>query len=174
MAIRDILKLPDRTLRKVSKPVAKITPEILKLLDDMLDTMYAAPGIGLAAIQVGIPKRLVVVDTARGEDEPKNPLYFINPEIVWSSSELNEHEEGCLSIPEVFDIVKRPAEVKVRFLDRSGEAQELHLAGIHATCIQHEIDHTKGILFIDHLTRLKRDRIVRKFAKAARREKAEA
>lgn len=174
MAIRDILKLPDRTLRKASKPVTKITPEILALLDDMLETMYAAPGIGLAAIQIGIPKRLVVVDTARGEDEPKNPLFFINPEIVWSSEEMNEHEEGCLSIPEVFDTVKRPAEVRVRYLDRKGKEKELKCSGILATCIQHEIDHTNGMLFIDHLTRLKRDRIVKKFAKAAKREKADA
>ena len=174
MAIREILKLPDRALRKISKPVARITPEILALLDDMLETMYAAPGIGLAAIQIGVAKRLVVIDTARGEDEPRNPRFLVNPEIVWSSEELNEHEEGCLSIPEVFDVVKRPAEVKVRYLDRYGEEQELHCTGILATCVQHEIDHVNGVLFIDHLGRLKRDRIVKKFAKAAKREKAEA
>ncbi len=174
MAIREILKLPDRSLRKVSKPVAAVTPEIRALLDDMLETMYAAPGIGLAAIQIGIPKRLVVIDTARGDDEPKNPRFLVNPEIVWSSEDLNEHEEGCLSIPEVFDVVKRPAEVKVRYLDRDGTEQELHGTGLLAICIQHEIDHINGVLFIDHLGRLKRDRIVRKFAKAARREKADA
>ncbi|HKR24265.1 MAG TPA: peptide deformylase [Allosphingosinicella sp.] len=174
MAIHEILKLPDRALRKVSKPVARVTPDIQALLDDMLETMYAAPGIGLAAIQIGIAKRLVVIDTARGDDEPKQPRFLVNPEIVWASEHLNEHEEGCLSIPEVFDVVKRPAEVKVRHLDRDGREQELHCTGLLATCIQHEIDHINGVLFIDHLGRLKRDRIVRKFAKAAKREKAEA
>jgi peptide deformylase len=174
MAIHEILKLPDRTLRKVSKPVARVTPDIQALLDDMLETMYAAPGIGLAAVQIGIAKRLVVIDTARGDDEPKNPRFLVNPEIVWASEHLNEHEEGCLSIPEVFDVVKRPAEVKVRHLDRDGNEQELHCTDLLATCVQHEIDHINGVLFIDHLGRLKRDRIVRKFAKAAKREKAEA
>jgi peptide deformylase len=173
MAIREILKLPDPILKKVSKPVEKITPEILALMDDMLETMYAAPGIGLAAVQIGAPKRLVVVDTVRDE-APKNPLYLINPELVWSSEELNEHEEGCLSIPEVFDKVKRPAQVRVRFLDRNGVEQEMHCDGLLATCIQHEIDHLNGVLFIDRLSRLKRDRVMKKFSKAAKREKAEA
>jgi peptide deformylase len=173
MAIRDILKLPDRTLKKISKPVEKITPEILALMDDMLETMYAAPGIGLAAVQIGVPKRLVVVDTARDE-APRNPLYFINPQLVWSSEELNEHEEGCLSIPEVFDKVKRPAQVRVRFLDRTGAEREMSCDGLLATCIQHEIDHLNGVLFIDRLSRLKRDRVMKKFSKAAKREKAEA
>jgi peptide deformylase len=173
MTIREILKLPHPLLKKVSKPVEKITPEILSLLDEMLETMYAAPGIGLAAVQIGVPKRLVVVDTARDE-APKNPLYFINPEIVWSSEELNEHEEGCLSIPEVFDKVKRPAQVKLRYLDREGIAREMDCDGLLATCIQHEIDHLNGVLFIDRLSRLKRDRVIKKFSKAAKREKAEA
>jgi peptide deformylase len=173
MAIREILKLPDPVLKKVSKPVDKVTPEIISLMDEMFETMYAAPGIGLAAVQIGIPKRLVVIDTARDE-APKNPLYIINPEITWASEELNEHEEGCLSIPEVFDKVKRPAEVKVRFLDRTGAGQEMHCNGLLATCIQHEIDHLNGVLFIDRLTRLKRDRVIRKFSKAAKREKADA
>jgi peptide deformylase len=173
MAIREIIKLPDPLLKKVSKPVDKVTPDILKLMDDMLETMYAAPGIGLAAVQIGVPMRLVVVDTARDE-APKNPLYFINPEIIWASEELNEHEEGCLSIPEVFDKVKRPAEVRIRYLDRAGADQEMHCSGLLATCIQHEIDHLNGVLFIDRLGRLKRDRVVKKFAKAAKREKAEA
>jgi peptide deformylase len=173
MAIREILKLPDPLLKKVSKSLDKVTPEILKLMDDMLETMYAAPGIGLAAVQIGVLKRLVVVDTARDE-APKKPLYFINPEIVWTSEELNEHEEGCLSIPEVFDKVKRPAEVRIRYLDRDGLEQEMHCDGLLATCIQHEIDHLNGVLFIDRIGRLKRDRVVKKFAKAAKREKAEA
>jgi peptide deformylase len=174
MAIREIIKLPDRLLKKVSKPVTAVTPEIRGLLDDMLETMYAAPGIGLAAVQIGIPQRLVVVDIVRDEDKPRNPMAFINPEIVWASEELREHEEGCLSIPEVFDVVKRPAEVKVRYLDREGCVQEMHCEGLLATCIQHEIDHLNGVLFIDRLSRLKRERVVRKFSKAARREKAEA
>jgi peptide deformylase len=173
MASRDIIKLPDPILKKVSKPVEKVTPEILALMDDMLDTMYAAPGIGLAAVQIGVPKRLVVIDTARDET-PKNPLYLVNPEIVWASEELNEHEEGCLSIPEVYDLVKRPARVKVRFLDRNGAAHEMECDGLLATCVQHEIDHLNGVLFIDRLTRLKRDRVIKKFSKAAKREKAEA
>ena len=173
MAIREILKLPDPILKKVSKPVDKVTPEIIGLMDEMFETMYAAPGIGLAAVQIGVPKRLVVIDTARDE-APKNPLYIINPEITWASEELNEHEEGCLSIPEVFDKVKRPAEVKVRFLDRTGAGQEMHCNGLLATCIQHEIDHLNGVLFIDRLTRLKRDRVIRNFSKAAKREKADA
>ncbi|HEY7766500.1 MAG TPA: peptide deformylase [Aestuariivirgaceae bacterium] len=173
MAIREIIKLPDSVLKKVSKPVEKITPEILALMDDMLETMYAAPGIGLAAVQIGVPKRLVVVDVARDEG-PKNPLFFINPEIVWTSEELNEHEEGCLSIPEVYDKVKRPAEVRIRYLDRGGREQGMHCDGLLATCIQHEIDHLNGVLFIDRLTRLKRDRVIKKFAKAAKREKADA
>jgi peptide deformylase len=174
MAIREILKLPHPLLKKVSKPVEKITPEILSELDEMLETMYAAPGIGLAGVQIGILKRLVVVDLAARDEAPKNPLYFINPEIVWFSEELNEHEEGCLSIPEVFDKVKRPARVKLRYLDRQGRSREMDCDGLLATCIQHEIDHLNGVLFIDRLSRLKRDRVVRKFSKAAKREKAEA
>jgi peptide deformylase len=173
MAIREIIKLPDPVLKKVSKPVETITPEILKLMDDMLDTMYAAPGVGLAAVQVGVLKRLVVVDTARDE-APKNPLYFVNPEIVWAAEELNEHEEGCLSIPEIFDKVKRPAQVRIRYRDREGAEREMQCDGLLATCIQHEIDHLNGVLFIDRLGRLKRDRVVKKFTKAAKREKAEA
>jgi peptide deformylase len=173
MAIREIIKLPDPVLKKVSKPVEAITPEILNLMDDMLDTMYAAPGVGLAAVQVGVLKRLVVVDTARDE-APKNPLYFINPELVWASEELNEHEEGCLSIPEIFDKLKRPAQVRIRYRDREGAEREMQCEGLLATCIQHEIDHLNGVLFIDRLGRLKRDRIVKKFTKAAKREKAEA
>jgi peptide deformylase len=173
MARRDIIQLPNPLLKSVSKPVKKITADVHRLMDDMLETMYAAPGIGLAAVQIGEPRRVVVVDLAK-EDEPRRPRFFINPEIVWSSPETSEHEEGCLSIPEVFDTVSRPAAVKVQFLDREGEPRELDCDGLLATCLQHEIDHLNGILFIDHLSRLKRDRIVRKFAKAARREKADA
>jgi len=168
MAIREILKLPDPLLKKVSKSLDKVTPEILKLMDDMLETMYAAPGIGLAAVQIGVLKRLVVVDTARDE-APKKPLYFINPEIVWTSEELNEHEEGCLSIPEVFDKVKRPAEVRIRYVDRDGLEQEMHCDGLLATCIQHEIDHLHGRVFVEHLSDLKQNRIRAKLKKRQRK-----
>jgi peptide deformylase len=173
MARRKIIQLPDPLLRTVSKPIKSVTDDVRRLMDDMLETMYAAPGIGLAAVQIGKPRRVVVVDLAKDE-EPRDPQFFVNPEIAWSSQEVSEHEEGCLSIPEVFDTIARPTAVKVRFLDRGGEPGELVCEGLLATCLQHEIDHLNGILFIDHLSRLKRDRIVRKFAKAARREKADA
>ncbi len=173
MPRREIIELPDPILKTVSKPVASVTDDVRRLMTDMLDTMYAAPGIGLAAVQIGEPRRVVVVDLAK-EEEPRNPQFFVNPEIVWSSEETSEHEEGCLSIPEVFDTISRPSAVKVRFLDREGEPRELACESLLATVLQHEIDHLNGILFIDHLSRLKRDRIVRKFTKAARREKADA
>ena len=165
MSIRDIVTLPDPTLRQVSKPVARIDGDIRKLWDDMLETMYAAPGIGLAAIQVGVPRRLLVVDLSK-EGEEKKPLFIANPEIVWASEALSDYEEGCLSIPEYYEMVTRPAEIKMRYLNRDGEDQELHAMGLLATCLQHEIDHVNGILFIDHISRLKRDRVVKKFAKA--------
>lgn len=167
MSIRDIVTLPDQTLRQVSKPVARVDAEARKLWDDMLETMYTAPGIGLAAIQVGVPQRLLIVDLAK-EGEEKRPLFVANPEIVWQSEVLSDYEEGCLSIPEFYEMVSRPSEVTVRYLDRQGEARELHAAGLLATCLQHEIDHLNGILFIDHISKLKRDRVVKKFAKAQR------
>ena len=170
MAIRDIVKIPDPVLKTVSTPVPAVTDEVRALMDDMLETMYAAPGIGLAAVQIGIAKRIVVIDLSRDEG-PRDPMFFVNPEIAWSSEETNEHEEGCLSIPEVFDMVTRPAEVKVRYLDRFGVPQERHCDGLLATCIQHEIDHLNGVLFIDYLSRLKRDRVVKKFAKVAKLQK---
>ncbi len=173
MPRREIIQLPDPLLKTVSKPVANMTDDVRQLMTDMLETMYAAPGIGLAAVQIGEPKRVVVVDLAK-EDEPRNPQFFVNPEITWSSGETSEHEEGCLSIPEVFDTIARPSAVTVRFLDREGNSRELDCEGLLATVLQHEIDHLNGILFIDHLSRLKRDRIIRKFTKAARREKADA
>lgn len=173
MALLPILHYPDPRLHTVASPVAVVNDRIRKLIKDMAETMYAAPGIGLAAVQIGVLKRLVVVDTVRDEG-PRNPLFFVNPEIVWASEELNEHEEGCLSIPEVFDKVKRPAQVRIRYLDRDGAEQEMECDGLLATCIQHEIDHLNGVLFIDRIGRLKRDRVVKKFAKAAKREKAEA
>jgi peptide deformylase len=165
MTIKDIIVLPDPLLRQVSRPVAAVDQDTRKLWDDMLATMYAAPGIGLAAVQVGVPRRLLVVDLAK-EGEEKKPLFVANPEIVWASEQLSDYEEGCLSIPEYYDMVSRPSEVKVRFLDRQGEAQEVHAAGLLSTCLQHEIDHLNGVLFIDHISRLKRDRVVKKFAKA--------
>jgi peptide deformylase len=173
MAVRDIIKLPEPILKTVSSPLGAITEEVRGLVRDMFDTMYAAPGIGLAAVQIGIPKRLVVTDVAK-DDAPKSPLCFVNPEIVWRSEDTTEYEEGCLSIPEFYDKVVRPAEVRVRYMDLEGEEQMLHCTGLLATCIQHEIDHINGVLFIDHLTRLKRERIVKKFIKAAKLDKAEA
>src|SRR5262245_48071127 len=168
MAVRVILILPDKRLRQISKPVAKIDAATRKLADDMFETMYAAPGIGLAAIQVGEPKRLVVMDLAK-KDEPKQPQVFVNPEVVKASDDKNVHEEGCLSIPEYYEEVERPARVTVCYLDLNGKKQELEAVGLLATCLQHEIDHLNGVLFIDHLSKLKRDRVIKKFTKAAKR-----
>jgi peptide deformylase len=168
MARRDIIVLPDKRLRLVSQPVGRITGEIKTLIEDMFETMYEAPGIGLAAIQVGVPKRVVTVDLAKKE-EPKNPQVFINPEIVWSSDERSVYEEGCLSIPDIHEDVERPATVRFKYLDRDGKPHEVEAEGLFATCIQHEVDHINGILFVDHISKLKRDRIIKKFAKAAKR-----
>jgi peptide deformylase len=165
MSIRDIVTLPDQSLRQVSKPVARVDAEARKIWDDMLETMYAAPGIGLAAIQVGMARRLLVIDLAK-EGEEKKPLFVANPEILWQSEAQSDYEEGCLSIPEFYEMVSRPAEATVRYLDRQGEAQQIHATGLLATCLQHEIDHLNGVLFIDHISKLKRDRVVKKFAKA--------
>ena len=169
MALREIIKLPDPRLRLVSKPVATITDDIRTLVADMFETMYAAPGIGLAAIQVGVPQRVVTLDLAK-KDEAKQPLVVINPELVWSSEERSTYEEGCLSIPEFYEEVERPAQVKVRYTDLDGQAHEVEANGLLATCLQHEIDHLNGILFIDHISKLKRDRVTKKFAKVAKRE----
>jgi peptide deformylase len=168
MALRDILILPDKRLRQVSEPVKKIDAGIRKLVEDMFETMYEAPGIGLAAIQVGEPKRVITMDLAKKED-PKNPQVFINPEILWASEDKAIYEEGCLSIPEYYSDVERPAQVKVKYLDLDGKTHELEATGLLATCLQHEIDHLNGVLFIDHLSKLKRDRVLKKFSKAARR-----
>jgi peptide deformylase len=168
MALREILILPDKRLRKVSEPVKNIDAALRKLVDDMFETMYDAPGIGLAAIQIGASKRVVTMDLAKKE-EPKNPQVFINPEIVWSSGEKSTYEEGCLSIPETYEEVERPAQVKVKYLDLEGETHEIEANGLLATCLQHEVDHLNGILFIDHISRLKRDRIIKKFTKVAKR-----
>jgi peptide deformylase len=172
MALREIIILPDKRLRLVSEPVKKITADVRKLVEDMFETMYDAPGVGLAAIQVGAPKRVVTIDIAK-KDEPKNPQVFINPEIVTASDEKAIHEEGCLSIPEFYDDVERPALVKVKYLDLDGQPHEVEADGLLATCLQHEIDHLNGVLFIDHLSKLKRDRVTKKFLKASKRAAAE-
>ena len=168
MALRKIITIPDPQLRLFSKPVPSVGKGVLSLADDMLETMYDAPGIGLAAIQIGVPERVVVIDLAR-KDDPKDPMVFINPEIIGTSEELNIYEEGCLSIPEYYEEVTRPATVRVRYLDRAGKVQEIDADGLLATCLQHEIDHLDGKLFIDHLSKLKRDRVMKKFQKQAKR-----
>jgi peptide deformylase len=167
MAIREIINLPDKRLRLVSETVKAITPEIRALADDMFETMYEAPGIGLAAIQVAVPLRLITMDLAKKEGE-KEPRVFINPEILSSSEELSVYEEGCLSIPEYYEEVERPAKVRVRFMDLDGKIHEEDAEGLYATCIQHEIDHLNGVLFVDYLSKLKRDRVLKKFTKAAK------
>jgi peptide deformylase len=171
MALRTILTAPDPRLKKKAAPVAAVDDEVRQLMDDMLETMYAAPGIGLAAIQVGVPKRVIVMDISRGE-EPKQPRYFVNPEILWASEEVAVYEEGCLSVPEIYDEVERPAQVRIRYLGYDGKAVVEDAEGLFAVCIQHEMDHLEGILFLDHLSRLKRERAVAKVRKAARDEAA--
>ncbi|MGX1788067.1 peptide deformylase [Bosea sp. NPDC055332] len=176
MAIRPLVILPDSMLRKVSAPIGDITPEIRKLAEDMLETMYDAPGIGLAAIQIGEPVRLVTLDVSKkaeeGEEQAREPMVFINPEVTWRSDELSVYEEGCLSIPEYYEEVERPARVKVVYRDLDGKAHEIEADGLLATCLQHEIDHLNGVLFIDYLSRLKRERVTKRFAKAAKRDSA--
>jgi peptide deformylase len=168
MALREIIILPDKRLRQASEPVTAVTADLRALADDMFETMYKAPGVGLAAIQVGVAKRIVTVDTTK-KDEPKKPQVFINPEVVWASDEKSTYEEGCLSIPEYYEEVERPTQVKVRFMDLDGKTQEVEANGLLATVLQHEIDHINGILFIDHISKLKRDRVIKKFTKAAKR-----
>jgi peptide deformylase len=166
----DIITLPDRKLRIPSAPVERVDDEVRKLMDSMLEAMYEAPGIGLAAVQVGVPRRIVTIDVAQREDESAepDPLFLINPEILWTSDERQTAEEGCLSIPEYFAEVERPAEVRVAYIDRDGKKQELEANGVLAICLQHEIDHLDGKLFIDYLSKLKRDMVIKKFAKQAR------
>lgn len=169
MTIRKILTLPDPILREVSKPVANVDDKILQLADDMLETMYDAPGVGLAAIQIGVPKRVIVIDASNEGDDPE-PLTLINPEIIETGDELRSHEEGCLSIPEVLVDIERPTPVTVRYTDRSGETCTREADGLLGTAIQHEIDHLDGKLIIDYLSRLKRDMVMRKFKKLSRGE----
>jgi peptide deformylase len=168
MALRHIITLPDPKLRLVSQKIERVDEPLRKLMDDMIETMHDAPGIGLAAIQIAEPIRLLVIDIAKKE-EPPQPQVFVNPEIVWSSEERSTYEEGCLSIPEYYAEVERPASVRARFLDRDGKPTEVLAEGLLATVLQHEIDHLDGILFIDHISKLKRDRVIKKFQKAAKR-----
>jgi len=168
MAVRDILIIPDKTLRLVSEPVTRFDKELRALVDDMFETMYAAPGIGLAAVQIGVTRRVITMDLAK-KDDPKEPQVFINAEVTWSSDERSKYEEGCLSIPEYYEEVERPARVKVKYADIDGKLHEIEADGLLATCLQHEIDHTKGVLFIDYISKLKREMVMKKFKKAAKR-----
>mgnify|MGYP001353641877 FL=1 len=164
MAKKQIITIPNPLLRKISEPVTSVNNEEKKLMDDMLETMYAAPGIGLAAVQVGVLKRIIVIDLSK-DGEKKTPLFIVNPQITFKSDDLISYEEGCLSIPNQFAEIKRPSSCKVNFLDYNGKKKEINADGLLATCIQHEIDHLNGILFIDHLSKLKKDLILKKTKK---------
>ena len=172
MAIRPILIHPDPRLKKAAEPVEGVDDDLRRLIDDMLDTMYDAPGVGLAGPQIGAMRRVLVMDVS-GKDDPPDPLAVVNPEILWSSEETSTYEEGCLSIPEIYEDVTRPAKVRVRFLDRDGEVREAEFEGLGATCVQHEIDHLDGKLFIDYLGSVKRGLITQKMKKL-KRERAKA
>lgn len=175
MALRPILILPDKRLRQKAAPIGAVDDDIRALMEDMLETMYDAPGIGLAATQIGEMKRVLVLDVAKRQDEEASaqPMAFANPEILWASEELSTYSEGCLSIPEIYEEVERPTRVRVGYLDRNNKRQEIEADGLLATCLQHEIDHLNGVLFIDHISRLKREMISKKFSKAAKRDAAE-
>jgi len=166
--IRPILIHPDPRLKKLCEPVAAVTPDMGKLAEDMLETMYAAPGIGLAAPQVGVVRRVIVMDCIKGEDEAPRPMVMFNPEITWSSEDVSTYEEGCLSIPDQYAEVQRPAEVRVRWMGLDGKPHEEQFAGLWATCVQHEIDHLNGKLFIDYLGLMRRQMITRKMEKLKR------
>jgi len=169
MAKLPIITLPDPKLRLVSAPVERVDDDLRRFLDDMLETMYEAPGIGLAAIQVGVPRRIVTIDVSGREDgAERQPFFLINPEILTTSDDRSTYEEGCLSIPDFYAEVERPASVRLRYLDRDGKLNEIDADGLLATCIQHEVDHLDGRMFIDYLSRLKRDMVVKKFIKAAK------
>jgi peptide deformylase len=167
MTIKPLIILPDPLLRETSKPIERVDADVTRLVDDMLDTMYDAPGIGLAAIQIGVQRRMLVIDVSR-EGEEKQPLVFINPEIVTFSDERSVYEEGCLSIPDYYAEVERPAVVTAKYIDRDGKEQMIEADGLLATCLQHEIDHLNGVLFIDYISRLKREMVIKKFTKAAK------
>ena len=171
MTVRPLVILPDAQLRLISEPVAAVTDEIRTLARDMIETMYDAPGVGLAAIQIGVAKRVVTIDTSKDE-MARNPTVYLNPEIVWTSEEKRVYDEGCLSIPEFDGEVERPDRVRVRYMNLDGQSVEQEADGLLATCLQHEIDHLNGVLFIDHLSKLKRDRVMKKFTKAAKRDAA--
>ena len=164
MSLRKILIEPDPILRKKSEILETVDDELRKLLDDMLETMYSAPGIGLAAVQVGILKRLIVIDISK-DKEKKNPLFLINPEIISKSERTSTYEEGCLSLPGYFAEIERPAECHIKYIDYEGKKKEIKVSGLLSTCIQHEVDHLNGVLFIDYLSKLKKDMIVKKLAK---------
>ncbi len=170
MAIREILTIPNPILKQVSTPVeGGVTDEVRALMDDMLETMYAAPGIGLAAVQIGVPKRIIVMDLG-GPNDKKQPKYFVNPEILETIEETQPYEEGCLSVPDYYDEVERPARCLIRYLDYDGNQVEEWAEDLYAVCIQHEMDHLEGTLFIDHLSRLRRQRAVEKVKKAKRQK----
>ncbi|TLP45966.1 MULTISPECIES: peptide deformylase [Cohaesibacter] len=169
MAVMDIVKLPDPILREQSAPIERVDDDLRRLVENMFETMYDAPGIGLAGVQVGVTRRLFTVDCAK-EGDDKKPLCFINPEIIWKSEEISTYEEGCLSIPEYYAEVERPAEIKIRYMDQFGKDQEMHCDGLLATCVQHEFDHLNGALFIDYISKLRRDRVIKKFAKLAKQQ----
>lgn len=171
MALRDILIVPDPRLKQECEEVAEVNDEIRELLDDMLETMYAAPGIGLAAPQIGVMKRVVVMDVSDDKEKPQ-PLKLVNPEIIWESEETSVYQEGCLSIPEQYADVERPAEVGLRYLDENGKEHEIEADGLLATCIQHELDHLDGILFTDYLSALKRNMILKKVQKLQKTKKS--
>jgi peptide deformylase len=172
MAILPIVTVPDPLLKKISKPVGKVDDKLKRFMDDMLETMYAAPGIGLAAVQVGKLLRILVIDIARDEEDA-NPMYFINPEITWTSEDMAVYNEGCLSIPEQYADIERPAECKVTSMDYHGKKQKMHMVGLLATCIQHEMDHLNGIVFIDYLSKVKRSMYVRKVKKLVKEAEEE-
>ncbi len=165
MAIKPIITAPNPWLKQVSKPVEAVDDELRALMDDMMETMYAAPGIGLAAIQVGVAKRAIVMDLSKDKTKPE-PQYFINPTLAWTSDETEINEEGCLSVPDFYEDVERPHQAKFEYLGYDGAPQVLEAEGLLATCLQHEMDHLDGILFVDHLSRLKRTMILKKLAKA--------
>jgi peptide deformylase len=167
MALLPIITAPDKRLKIKSTHVERVDDALRKLMDDMLETMYAAPGIGLAAVQIGVPKRIIVLDLARGDEDPA-PYFMVNPEVIWTSDETEPYEEGCLSLPEHYAEVIRPVAARIRYLDRDNEIRELEAEDVLATCVQHEIDHLEGVLFVDHISTVKRSMILRKLAKAKR------
>ncbi|MBB3773093.1 peptide deformylase [Angulomicrobium tetraedrale] len=173
MSIRPLVILPDNRLRLISDPVTRVDARVRAIVEDMFETMYDAPGVGLAAIQVGIPERIITIDVGArdseaDEEEKKRPVALINPEIIGVSEEMSVYQEGCLSIPDYYSDVERPKRVRVRYLDLNGETQEVEADGLFATCVQHEVDHLDGVLFIDHISKLKRDRVMKKFTKLAK------